>query len=242
MREAMGDVQGQRDAPQRYHRRRLLQVLLGIPLFGMVMLFLPAGTFAWGRGWGFLLVCWTLEIGALVYLERTNPALLNARSRFFRPGTKRWDKVLLSILLPVVVTIFPLAALDTARFQWSTVPWWLSGCGYLLLLFGFWLSTWAGQVNAFAEPSVRIQPERGQRVITTGPYATIRHPIYTASIGLFFGTALALGSYWALLPASIAGGILVLRTLWEDQTLQAELEGYRKYTHRVPYKLIPHVW
>lgn len=78
--------------------------------------------------------------------------------------------------------------------------------------------------------------------MTTGPYATIRHPISTGSIGLFYGTALALGSYWALVPASIAAGILVLRTQWEDQTLQAELEGYREYTHRVPYKLIPHVW
>jgi protein-S-isoprenylcysteine O-methyltransferase Ste14 len=195
-----------------------------------------------GRGWGFLLVCWTMEMIAMQYLEHTNPALLTARSHLVYPGTKRWDKVLLSILLPVVLTIFPLAAVDHQRFQWSVVPWWLSACGYVLLLFGFWLSTWAGRVNAFAEPSVRIQTERGQRVMTTGPYAMIRHPIYTASIGLFFGTALALGSYWALLPASVASGLLILRTQGEDQTLQAELEGYRAYTHRVPSKLIPHVW
>ena len=238
----MGEVQRQGDEPRWHKRRRFIHVMLGIPLFGVVFLFLPAGTFAWGRGWGFLLVCWTMEMRALVSLERTNPALLTARRHLVYPGTKRWDKVLLSILLPVVLTIFPLAAVNTQRFQWSTVPWWLSGCGYLLLLFGFWLSTWAGRVNGFAEPSVRIQAARGQTVITTGPYATIRHPIYTGSIGLFFGTALALGSYWALVPASVASGLLILRTQWEDQTLQAELEGYQEYTHRVPYKLIPHVW
>jgi protein-S-isoprenylcysteine O-methyltransferase Ste14 len=236
----MGEGQG--DGPRWDYRRRFIRVMEGIPLFCVVFLFLPAGTFAWGRGWGFLLVCWIMEMRALVYLERTNPALLTARRHLVYPGTKRWDKVLLSILLPVVLTIFPLAALDNRRFQWSTMPWWLSACGYVLLLFGFSLSTWAGRVNAFAEPSVRIQTERGQRVITRGPYAMIRHPISTASIGLFFGTALALGSYWALVPASVASGLLILRTQWEDQTLQAELAGYREYTHRVPSKLIPHVW
>jgi protein-S-isoprenylcysteine O-methyltransferase Ste14 len=242
MRGEMGEVQGQGDEPRWHKRRRCIHVMLGIPLFGVVLLFLPAGTFVWGRGWGFLLVCWIMEMRALGYLERTNPALLTARRHLVYPGTKRWDKVLLSILLPVVLTIFPLAAMDNQRCQWSAVPWRLSACGYVLLLFGFWLSTWAGRVNAFAEPSVRIQTERGQTVMTTGPYAMIRHPISTASIGLFFGTALALGSYWALLPASVASGLLILRTQWEDQTLQAELDGYRAYIHQVPSKLILHVW
>jgi len=146
----MGEVQGQGDESQWDHRRRFIRVMEGIPLFCVVFLFLPAGTLAWGRGWGFLLVCWTMEMIALQYLERTNPALLTGRSHLFYPGTKRWDKVLLSILLPVVLTIFPLAAVDNQRFQWSTMPWWLSACGYLLLLFGFWLSTWAGRVNKFA--------------------------------------------------------------------------------------------
>jgi protein-S-isoprenylcysteine O-methyltransferase Ste14 len=89
---------------------------------------------------------------------------------------------------------------------------------------------------------VRIQHDRGHTVVETRPYAIIRHPMYSAALGMFPGMALALGSYWALLPACLAGGLLILRTHWEDQTLQAELEGYREYTHRVPYKLIPHVW
>ena len=118
-----GGVQGQGDAPPPLHRRRLIRVMVGIPLFCCVFLFLPAGTLAWGRGWGFFLCCWIMEMRAMVYLERTNPALLTARSRFFQEGTKPWDKVLLSILLPVVLTIFPLAAVDNQRFQWSAVPW-----------------------------------------------------------------------------------------------------------------------
>jgi protein-S-isoprenylcysteine O-methyltransferase Ste14 len=216
--------------------------MVGIPLFYTVMLVLPVGTFAWGRWWGFFLYCGLLELLALGYLVRTNPAVLTARRPLGAPRTKRWDQVLLSLLLPVVLTLFVLAARETQRFQGSTMPWGLSAWGYLLVAFGFGLSTWARRVNAFAAPSVRMQPERGQTVIATGPYAMIRHPIYAASLGLFYGTALALGSYWALLPASVASGLLILRAHWEDQTLQAELDGYWEYTHRVPSKLIPHVW
>src|SRR5262245_34885455 len=122
MRDERGKGQGQRDEPRWHQRRRCISVMLGIPLFAVVFLFLPAGTFAWGQGWGFLLVCWSMEMGALIYLERTNPALLTARSHLVYPGTKRWDKVLLSILLPVVLTILPLAAVDNQRCQWSVVP------------------------------------------------------------------------------------------------------------------------
>ena len=89
---------------------------------------------------------------------------------------------------------------------------------------------------------VLYEAQQGRTLATTGPYALIRHPMYSAALVMFPGMALALGSYWALVPASLAVGLLVLRTQWEDQTLQAELEGYREYTHRVPYKLIPHVW
>src|SRR5262249_51765268 len=162
--------------------------------------------------------------------------LLTACRHLVYPGTKRWDKVLLSILLPVVLTIFPLAAVDNQRFQWSTVPWWLSACGYVLLLCGFWLSTWARLVNAFTEPFVRRQTCRGKQVITAGPYSMTCHVIYTGSMGLFFRTALALGSYWVLVPESIAWGIMELRAQWEDHSLQAELGGCQKYSRRVPYK------
>ena len=177
----------------------------------------------------------------IIYLWRTNPALLIACSSFHR-GTKRWDTLLLALLFPLLMAIFPIAALDDGRFHWSVMPWGLSALGFLLMLSGCWLTTWACRVKKIAEPTVRMQHDRGHTVVETGPYAIIRHPVYSASLVIFPGMALALGSYWALVPASIAAGILVLRTEWEDQTLQAELEGYREYTRRVPYKLIPHVW
>jgi len=237
----MREVQGQGDEPPRLNRRRIILILLCLPLFCYLGLFLPAGTFAWVRGWGFIAIFLLTNTLILVYLWRTNPALLIARSSFHR-GTKRWDTRLLAILFPMLVAILPIAALDDARFHWSVMPWWLSGIGYGGMLGGLWLVTWACRVNKFAEPTVRMQHDREHTVVETGPYAVIRHPMYSASLVLFPGMALALGSYWALVPASVASGILLLRTQWEDQTLQAELDGYREYTHWVPYKLIPHVW
>jgi len=159
-----------------------------------------------------------------------------------RAGTKRWDKVLIALLMLSFLALFPLAALDSGRFHWSSVPAWLIVLGYALLCIGFFISIWAEAVNKFAEPSVRIQTERGHKVIDTGPYAIIRHPLYFGSLFLFLGIPLALGSYWALIPAAAATVTIVVRTILEDRTLQNELPGYKEYTSRVPRRLIPGLW
>jgi len=207
----MVDIQDQGQEKQRFNRRRVIGVLLCLPLFFSVFLFLPAGTVAWFRGWMFIMVFLTAETILGVYLWRTNPELLIARSHFHK-GTKRWDKILLAFLTPAFIAILPIAALDDGRFHWSEIPWWLCGLGYLLMLSGFWLATWAGRVNKFAEPTVRIQTDREHKVIDTGLYALIRHPMYAACLGILPGFALALGSYWALFPAFIGCGILVITT------------------------------
>ena len=105
-----------------------------------------------------------------MYLWRTNPDIFAARSKI-HAGTKRWDKVLLALLFPSFLAIFPVAALDAGRWHWSSVPLWLVVLGYVLLFIGFLISVWVEAVNKFAEPGVRIQTERGQTVIDTGPYA-----------------------------------------------------------------------
>jgi protein-S-isoprenylcysteine O-methyltransferase Ste14 len=172
---------------------------------------------------------------------RVNPELYAARINPHR-GTKPWDKILIGVAIPAMLAIFPVAALDAGRFHWFPVPWWTCGLGYALLLAGVGVGTWAEAVNKFFEVTIRIQSDRGQTVIDTGPYAVVRHPGYVGGILFCVGTALCLGSVWALLPAGLASALLVLRTLWEDQTLQAELPGYKEYTERVHYRLIPGVW
>ena len=102
--------------------------------------------------------------------------------------------------------------------------------------------TWAEAVNKFFERTVRIQIDREQTVIDNGPYAIVRHPGYASGLLILVGIPLTLGSVWALIPASLSWLLLVLRTQWEDETLQAELPGYKEYTERVRYRLLPGVW
>jgi protein-S-isoprenylcysteine O-methyltransferase Ste14 len=227
--------------PERVNRRRLVLYLLGTPLCFVLFLFLPAGTWAWLKGWLFLgVVLLTGALGAWC-IGRLNPELYAARINPHR-GTKPWDKILIGFALPAILAIFAVAALDDGRFQWFPVPWWVSGVGYVLFLMGMGIVTWAEAVNKFFEPTVRLQTERGHKVIDTGPYAVVRHPGYVGGILFCVGAALCLGSVWALIPAGLASALLILRTRWEDQTLQAELAGYKEYTERVRYKLIPGAW
>ena len=188
-----------------------------------------------------LLVVIGIRTIAALYLWRVNPELVVARIRFHK-GTKLWDKVLLAFLSLAIALSTIVAVRDDVRFHWFPVPWWVCGFGYVLLLFGFVGMTWAEAVNKFFERTVRIQTDREQTVIDTGPYAIVRHPGYSSGLLILVGIPLTLGSVWALLPASLSWLLLILRTQWEDETLQAELPGYKEYTERVRYKLIPGIW
>lgn len=214
---------------------------IGLPLALVVLIFLPAGSIGWRPGWVFLAVLiLAFGVSALV-LARINPMIYRARSRF-QPGTKGWDKALLAVILPAMAAILPIAALDAGRYHWSGVPGWIVVPGYAAMLAGIAVTAWAQAVNPFFEPGVRIQSERHQRVIDGGPYRFIRHPGYVAALALFFGMALALGSFWALVPAALASVFLILRTSWEDRLLQAELPGYAGYARRVRWRLLPGLW
>ncbi|HWB08070.1 MAG TPA: isoprenylcysteine carboxylmethyltransferase family protein [Pirellulales bacterium] len=219
-------------------RRSLLSLLSFLLVLGLVQ-FLPGGI-GWWQGWLFFAV-FLLEValGAL-YLWRRNPEIFVARSKI-HSGTKPWDKVVMFFLLSSLMAIFPVAGLEN-RFRWSSVPTWGIVSGYVLFTVGMLGSIWVEAVNKFAEPSVRIQTERGHTVVDTGPYRFVRHPMYATAFLLFFGFALALGSFWALVPAAVASLVLIVRTALEDRTLQNELAGYRQYAQRVRYRLIPHVW
>jgi protein-S-isoprenylcysteine O-methyltransferase Ste14 len=206
-----------------------------------MLLFVPAGRITWTRGWLFLLVFTLLMAGAILYFRRVNPEMFALRSRV-HPGTKRWDKVVIGLLFLAILAVPPVAGLDDGRFHWSSMGWPLVGLGYILLVAGWILFAWAETVNPFFEPGVRIQTERGHRVIDTGPYAIVRHPGYVSASVMFAGFALSLGSWWALIPTGFASLLLVLRTIWEDRTLHAELPGYRAYAQRVRFRSIPGVW
>jgi protein-S-isoprenylcysteine O-methyltransferase Ste14 len=223
-------------------RRRLIISTISSLLILVLCLFLPAGTWAWTRGWLFLGVLLASSTLLTLYLLRVNPDVIAGRvNRHERP--RRWDLLLgLLVALPAMLAIPIVAALDDGRYHWSRLPWWGCALGYALLLAGIAGLTWAQAVNKFFEPSVRLQTDRGHRVIDTGPYAIIRHPGYAFGFAFFLGIPLALGSLWGLIPAMIMSGFVVVRTVLEDRTLQDELPGYNEYAERVRYRLIPGVW
>ena len=226
---------------QRIDADRARRALLGIPLRFGLFLFLPAGTLFWPKAWIFVLVSLAEMAAQFGYLWRVNQEVVIARSHY-RLDSKRWDKLLLCCYLPSVLTILIVAALDDGRFHWCPLPWIVSVVGFTLFLLGFGLITWAQTVNKFFEPTVRIQADRQQQVIDRGPYRAVRHPGYVGGVLVAIGTALALGSVWALIPAAIASGLLLLRTHWEDQTLRRELAGYKQYSERVRFRWVPRVW
>jgi protein-S-isoprenylcysteine O-methyltransferase Ste14 len=237
----MTAIDNQTDRAERIDIHRLVLFVLLTPLFLAVFMFLPAGTWLWGKGWLLIAVFTVSAIAASLCLRRVNPDIMAARINK-HVGTETWDKPLIVLLVLGWLASFPVAALDDERFQWLPVQWWVVALGYALLLVGMGILTWAEAVNKFFEPTVRIQADRGQHVISSGPYDIVRHPGYVGGMLFFLGTALCLGSLWALIPAGLASLVLVLRTKWEDEMLREKLSGYKEYAQRVRFRLVPGVW
>jgi Phospholipid methyltransferase len=221
--------------------RALIRSLISLPFVFLItgaLLFVPAGKLAWGRGWWFLALMVVSTTVAIAYLWRENPDIFGARSSVKR-GTEGWDLALLPL-------IFGSGPGGRWPRRWplplAAAAGWVVWLGYLLFVAGFVLMTWAQAVNQDFEPSVRIQTDRGHKVIDTGPYAIVRHPGYAAAIPFVVGIALGLGSLWALVPAAVMTLVLAYRTLREEQVLRAGLPGYVEYTERVKYRWLPGVW
>lgn len=227
--------------PEPMPRGAAIAYAMGLPLALLALVFVPVGRLDWPPGWIFIAFVVVAFAASALVLWRVNPAIYRARSRF-QPGTERWDKILLWLMLPAMVSEIPLATLDAGRLSWSAVPFPIVVLGYVLLGAGMALSAWAQAVNRFFEPGVRIQRERGHQVISSGPYAIVRHPGYVGALMMFAGLALALASWWALIPAVWASALLILRTSWEDALLRAELDGYADYARRTRFRLVPGIW
>jgi len=206
-----------------------------------VLMFWPAGTIDWRRGWLFITLFIILAFIAIGWIQRDNPELFAARSKI-RKAANPWDAVIAVITVLLILAIVPLAALDDVRFGWLPTPDWVTFLGYVLLTAGFMGVTWAQSVNRHFEATVRIQSERDHRVIDSGPYAHIRHPGYAFAIPMAAGIALSLGSVVALIPVVFLAVLLAIRTLAEEAVLRDGLPGYTDYAARVKYRWLPFVW
>jgi protein-S-isoprenylcysteine O-methyltransferase Ste14 len=213
----------------------------GFVIFWFVGLFGCAGRLDWMRGWVYLGLALFGMLITFVAIQSWNPTLMEARSKFHQENTKRFDVVIMSIFLPLQMLQPAVGGLD-ARFGWSHMPMATLYWGAILVfLASAWIG-WALAVNRFAEASVRIQKERGQIVVSWGPYRFVRHPMYAGLLVMYPAGALVLGSFWVLAMAGLIVALLIVRTVLEDRTLHNELPGYGEYAAQTRYRLLPGLW
>jgi protein-S-isoprenylcysteine O-methyltransferase Ste14 len=217
------------------------QFLAYLVAFGLA-LFLPAGTLAWLAGWIFLALFFGFLLATNLWLFKHNPGLLQERMRLGTSDQQGWDKLLFPLLLLLFFGWLISISLDAGRFHWSPVPVWLQFVGAIVLLCSFYLLFLTFRENSYLSTVVRIQEDRGQTVVSTGPYHTVRHPMYSAILVFTMGTSLLLGSWYGVLSGLVLMILLARRTLLEERTLRAELAGYAAYMGQVKYRLIPYIW
>lgn len=221
---------------------RLITQIASMAIAFGAALFAPAGTFAWSAAWVFLVLMFGFTIALTVWLMRADPALLDERMRGVgKRDQKTWDKVLLAIV-GILFFAWLVAMGFDRRFQLSHLPGWIEVAGAVMLVASFRMFYSTFRENTYLSPAVRVQKERSQRVVRTGPYARVRHPMY-AAFGLYaLGTALLLGSWIGLLGAAVLIVLTAVRAVLEERALRAELDGYGEYMNRVRWRFIPLVW
>jgi protein-S-isoprenylcysteine O-methyltransferase Ste14 len=206
-----------------------------------LLLFIAAGTVFWFYGWIFLILFFSFSIALFMWMLRYAPGLIEERTRF-KSDQPTWDKAYL-ILIYIFLVVWGISMpLDAVRFHWSQMPTWLHLVGVIVLLSSFYLAYLTYRENPYLSSVVRIQEDRGQTVVSTGPYRYVRHPLYTSVLLFFLGSALLLGSWIGVILGLFIVGILARRAVREECVLQKGLKGYDAYMAQVKYRLIPHVW
>ena len=214
----------------------LLRVIAGAVILS-ALLVLPAGTFAYWQAWTFQAVLLIPMMLTMAYLLARDPELLERRLRTGEKDPAQRRIVALAAVLLLTMVLIP--GFDR-RFGWSHVPLLLVVAAHLLMLVGFGLFIRVVRENRSASRIIEV--ELGQRVVSTGPYAIVRHPMYAAIVVMGLATPLALGSWWASIPALLLVGMLAARIENEERLLANELTGYREYMQTTLYRLIPGVW
>jgi protein-S-isoprenylcysteine O-methyltransferase Ste14 len=221
------------------NRQALRSSLLGLATL-LALLFIPAGTWRYWQAWLFTAVFGACTSAITLYLARRNPALLQRRMKVGpKAEGQAAQKIIMSLALASWVALLMVPALDR-RFGWSAMPAALSLAGDALVVLGFLLIFRVLQVNSYSASTIQV--EQGQQVISSGPYAWLRHPMYAGALPLVAGMPLALGSWWACLALLPFPPVLVWRLLDEERYLRARLPGYADYCRRVRHRLLPGIW
>lgn len=228
------------------NKKALFQLIFSIVFIFMypAAFFALAGDLYWIEGWIYNILFFMLFSAIILYLYYKDPALLDER---FRPqgsiGQKEWDKYFVTALLTLYSAWFIIIPLDARRFGWSAdFPIWLEALGGIMLLICFYFYFRSFADNPFLAPTIRIQQEKNQYVVSTGVYCIVRHPMYLGSILMFIGIPLLLGSLYGIFLGTILSLLLIPRIFGEEKMLEEELQGYKEYEQKVKYRLIPFIW
>jgi protein-S-isoprenylcysteine O-methyltransferase Ste14 len=217
--------------------KRMRQVV-GQFLFILVVMLITSGRLNWVWLWAYVGV----GVCLLAFNSRVVPREVAAERGQPGEGVKPWDRTLAGLGALATLGVLILSGLDE-RFGWSPpLGTAVHLFGLVLLVLGQLLFTWSMVSNRFFSTLVRIQTDRSHTVAAGGPYRYVRHPGYVGYIAFTLATPLIFGSLWALVPAAITGILMVIRTAMEDRTLRDELEGYKEYSQRVRYRLLPGIW
>ena len=221
-----------------------LQFAVRMTLFAIALMW-PAGSWHWWEAWVLVALWAAYGLVLTPYLMRHDPALLAERLKLvpLQKDQKSWDKVLMLLFFIAGISLYLIPGFDVVRYQWSEpLPLWMRITAMLVHIPCFLLLGWVMRENTYLAQVVKIDKARGHKVITTGPYSLVRHPMYTVIIVLLYVVPVALGSRYALIIALFLTILLIVRTYFEDRTLYKELEGYPEYTQQTSYRLIPKVW
>ena len=202
-----------------------------------IILFLPAWTFNFWEAWTYMLILSVPMIFIVRYLFKHDPKLLERRMRMRE--NQQTQKLIQAVLWPFFLLVFIIPGFDY-RLHWSNVPLTVLIISDVLVLFGYLFVALVFKTNSYASRIIEV--EKGQKVITTGPYAAVRHPMYLGAFIMFAFSPLALGSYWAMIPVSLILPILVVRIKGEEKELLENLEGYKEYVMKTKYRLLPGIW
>ena len=219
---------------------KLLGSLVALILVMGVLLFGAAGTLDYWQAWLFLTSYFAASLVVSIWLERNDPALLERRMRGgpFAEG-ERNQKIIMTITSLGFIGLLVVPGLDR-RFGWSQVPGEIAILGDILLLAGWFGILAVFRANSYA--AATIQVAKGQKVISTGPYATVRHPMYATALIMLLGIPISLASWWAVLVLVALLPALAWRLIDEERLLLRDLIGYADYRRRVRWRLIPYVW
>jgi protein-S-isoprenylcysteine O-methyltransferase Ste14 len=211
-----------------------LLIMLGLTIF------LPAWTLDYWQAWILVAIFFACTLAVTLYLMKNDPKLLERRVKAgVGAEQERSQNIIQAFAALVFIAIFVVSALDH-RFSWSTVPPSLIALGDVLIVLGFYLVFLVFKENTFASGTIEVGAE--QKVIATGPYALVRHPMYVGALVMLVGVPLALGSLWGLIAIVPMVAVLIARLLDEEKFLAKNLAGYSEYQGKVRHRLLPLIW